>query len=148
MLATSSQCAAVDLIHPAYGITAAVMAIDDEPVHDPPINSATTDSHLLAARCISTANSSHSAEAASRVAGPGPEYIRPEFTSGGSAPKSIGFLVLPVVRCRASPMGQPVLEAFGKTTVYSIQLLLDGPGGDTYETHMLRTGRASNPGRT
>jgi hypothetical protein len=87
------------LTHPVYGNTAAVIALDDGPVQDPLISSAITDSHLPAATCISTANSSHWADAASRVPGPGPEYIRVEFTSGGSVPKSMFRLALSVVLC-------------------------------------------------
>src|ERR1700754_2597695 len=88
--AASSHRAAVVLIHTRYGTTAAVIDIDEGPTHDPLVSSEIMASQPRAAAYISAANSSHPADAATRVADPGPKYIRPEFTSGGNAPKSIG----------------------------------------------------------
>jgi hypothetical protein len=78
----------VALIHATYGVAAAAIAVEDGPVHGPIARLWIVDPYDAAADCRSAANESQAAAAASIGPEPAPTYIRPELTSGGSAPKS------------------------------------------------------------
>jgi hypothetical protein len=87
-LAVCSACAAVVSIHATYGAADAAIVTDDGPSHDWPVSSETTARYDVAAELNSAANPSQAAAAATIGPEPAPAYIRPEFTSGGNAPKS------------------------------------------------------------
>jgi hypothetical protein len=76
------------LIQSIYGVTADIIAADVGPTHELLVNSANADPYPEAAKPNSAARPSQASEAANSGPGPGPEYIRPELTSGGNSPKS------------------------------------------------------------
>ncbi|COV85883.1 Uncharacterised protein [Mycobacterium tuberculosis] len=89
-VAVSFASAAVAASHPTYGVAAAAAG----PIHGSTISVDTTDPYETAAEVNSAATPSQAAAAASIDSGPGPEYIRLEFTSGGKSPKSIASNLL------------------------------------------------------
>ncbi|CFB85561.1 Uncharacterised protein [Mycobacterium tuberculosis] len=93
-VAVSFASAAVAASHPTYGVAAAAIAAAAGPIHGSTISVDTTDPYETAAEVNSAATPSQAAAAASIDSGPGPEYIRLEFTSGGKSPKSIASNLL------------------------------------------------------
>ncbi|GJO24607.1 hypothetical protein NJB18091_14890 [Mycobacterium marinum] len=76
-------------IHARYGNTAASIDSEAGPSQPSPVSTAITVSYAAAVERNSAASPSQAVTAASIGAEPGPEYMRIELISGGSAAKSI-----------------------------------------------------------
>src|SRR6185437_4732571 len=119
-MAACSACVAVAVIHAAYGMAAAVIAIAAGPSQDPTVTPSMVAPTAAALECNSPARVSQDAAAANIGAGPGPMYIRPELTSGGSAAKSTNTLATSPLQTRpkaaTSPPPTPPPTARGRPT--------------------------------
>lgn len=82
-MAVCSAASPVVCSHAAYAAATAPIATDDGPRHHRSATSAVTERNEAAAERRSAANPSQAFAAANVGPDPGPENIRPEFTSGG-----------------------------------------------------------------
>jgi hypothetical protein len=78
----------VEVNQSMYGVAAAIIATEVGPTQLLLVSSASADPYPVAAKPSSAAKLSQASEAANSGPGPGPEYIRPELTSGGNTAKS------------------------------------------------------------